>query len=724
MLQNRLLAACLYSRDAYEEMRQLGAFKDFGDQQKVILDLVSTYFKNDPSAQYVDKEVIKDIVASKFADKHVDKLHGILDDLKEVSIPNVMGAVIENRLMRVKEELAAALLTPKDNADELAVLMAEFDALSRGDVDKKDGPTICVAKPVSEVLQRANSDAKIKLYPDVIQEATGGALRGHHILIFARPDCGKTTLGLNIAYGMLSQGLKTMYIINEDPVDDVNLRMLARLSHRTKAQVEADPEGTQRVVDRRNYDKFYLVEMSPGTPSEIERVVAEYRPDVLIVDQSRNVEYPKLSKVEALEQVERFIRNLGKKYDMLTVSFTQAGDSAEGKLNLNMGDVDFSNCLAPNTPVRMYDGSSKAVKDIQVGELVMGMDSTPRTVKAVGGGRQPMYRITHKNGDYYECNEEHILTLKKVTRDTVFQKYDKGEIVDMKLTDFMSKSSYPYHFKGITVGYSTGNKTPSMSPYLVGLWLSDGSTNKPLIVNTSEELKDYFEERWDVIPSHIQKRKGRKDCYTFNLGPQFKGGLEYLKILRNKKVPDEVFQYSLSDRKELLAGIIDGDGHNAGNYWEIALYGSTEFELGVKRLCTSLGLYCSVNKGRAYVTSSGEYTLPTVIGRKKAITGSVKDVMASPILVEELGEGDYAGITVDGDHRYVLANGIVTHNTGMQASADLMVGMGVNDDYEKTGKRMFTFPKNKLSGDKEPRQAFFDGRIGRISSKMAKRGGR
>lgn len=343
MVQNRLLAACMYSREAYEEMRQLGAFKDFGDQQKVILDLISNYYKNDPAAQVVDKEVVKDLIASKFPDKHVDKLRSVVDDLKEVSIPNIMGAVIENRLMRVREELAAALLTPKENADEIAVLMAEFDALSRGDVDKKDGPVVCVAKPVSEVLQRANADAKIQLYPDVIQQATGGALRGHHILVFARPDCGKTTLGLNMAYGFLSQGLKTMYIINEDPVDDVNLRMLARLSHRTKAQVESDPEGTQRIVDRRNYDKFYLVEMSPGTPSEIEKVVAEFRPDVLIVDQSRNVEYPKLAKVEALEQVERFIRNLGKKYDMLTVSFTQAGDSAEGKLALNMGDVDFSN---------------------------------------------------------------------------------------------------------------------------------------------------------------------------------------------------------------------------------------------------------------------------------------------------------------------------------------------------------------------------------------------
>lgn len=341
MLQNKLLAAAVHCRESFEEMRQLGAFKDFGDQQKVILALVKSFYEKDPTASKVDLDVLKHNISTDHP-KHAEMLCEVVDSLQPVSIPNIMEAVIKSRLERVKEDLAAALMV-SNNTEEVTVLMSEFDALRRGEVDKRDGPVVAQAKAVNDVLKKANSAAKIHLYPEIFQEATGGALPGHHILVFARPDAGKTTIGLNLAYGFLKQGLRTMYIINEDPIDDVNLRMLARLSGRTKEQVEADPEGTQRLVDRRNYGLFTLVEMCPGTPSEIERVVVEYKPQVLIVDQSRNVEYPKLSKVEALEQVERFIRNLGKKYDMLTVSFTQAGDSAEGKLALNMGDVDFSN---------------------------------------------------------------------------------------------------------------------------------------------------------------------------------------------------------------------------------------------------------------------------------------------------------------------------------------------------------------------------------------------
>jgi len=40
-----------------------------------------------------------------------------------------------------------------------------------------------------------------------------------------------------------------------------------------------------------------------------------------------------------------------------------------------------SKCFGKGTPIRMYDGSVKAVEDITVGDMVMGWDSTPRVVK-------------------------------------------------------------------------------------------------------------------------------------------------------------------------------------------------------------------------------------------------------------------------------------------------------------------------------------------------------
>jgi len=44
-------------------------------------------------------------------------------------------------------------------------------------------------------------------------------------------------------------------------------------------------------------------------------------------------------------------------------------------------------CLGKDTPILMYDGSIKMVQDIQIGDLIMGDDSTPRTVLSLARGR-------------------------------------------------------------------------------------------------------------------------------------------------------------------------------------------------------------------------------------------------------------------------------------------------------------------------------------------------
>ena len=337
-----LLSACLHDRTAFDTLARLKALDDFSDQQKIVLGAISEYYKKDAEADCADKELIKSSLERTYP-KHAEMLCQMVDGMEKTSIPNLVDSVVELKRQRKKEELCAAFAN-SNNDDQIEVLLEEYDSLKTGLDDNKEDPITHNNKSVSSILEKASSEAKIEIMPDAIQEATGGCLRGHHILVFARPDCGKTTLAIQMAYGFLKQGLRVMYIGNEDPADEINFRFLTRLTHMSKEQIEADPERCQRIADKRNYDKFFLVEMCPGTPAEIAREVAKIKPDVLMVDQARNISMGgKFSKVEALEAVEQFIRNLGKKHDMVTVSFTQGGDSAEGKLYLTMCDVDYSN---------------------------------------------------------------------------------------------------------------------------------------------------------------------------------------------------------------------------------------------------------------------------------------------------------------------------------------------------------------------------------------------
>jgi len=79
---------------------------------------------------------------------------------------------------------------------------------------------------------------------------------------------------------------------------------------------------------------------------------------------------------------------------------------------LFVGAARSGKCLGIDTPIIMYDGTVKKVQDVEIGDLVMGPDSNPRTVLSLGRGREKMYRIIPENGSNFECNASHILSLK------------------------------------------------------------------------------------------------------------------------------------------------------------------------------------------------------------------------------------------------------------------------------------------------------------------------
>lgn len=95
-------------------------------------------------------------------------------------------------------------------------------------------------------------------------------------------------------------------------------------------------------------------------------------------------------------------------------------------------------CEKPTQEVIMADLTIKQIKDIKVGDLVMGVDGTPRKVIDTHTGRSQMYCVKQSNADDYYVNDGHILTL---------QQEEDGEIIDIPISwwfllDFDKRTSY------------------------------------------------------------------------------------------------------------------------------------------------------------------------------------------------------------------------------------------------------------------------------------------
>ena len=79
-----------------------------------------------------------------------------------------------------------------------------------------------------------------------------------------------------------------------------------------------------------------------------------------------------------------------------------------------LAPTSLGKCWRGDTDILMYDGSSKNIKDIIVGDIVMGHDSTPRAVLSLARGREKLYEIRPihgKSSDY--VTGDHVLCLRR-----------------------------------------------------------------------------------------------------------------------------------------------------------------------------------------------------------------------------------------------------------------------------------------------------------------------
>lgn len=351
MKERQILASCLKSREAWSKIIKHIEKDDFTEQGRIVFDNISEYYDADPEIHTCDVDLLNDIIAHDLSsDKHRKMFAKIVADIAEceTSPANIVRDLIGARREAVGQALASAILGGDD--DKISKLIDEYDELCKTtELDDGDSNEVIHGGDLASLLAD-NFDAKglIPVLPEGLNKRLdGGVKRGHHIVVFARPEMGKTMLVINMMAGFLEHGLKVLYVGNEDPISDVIMRVVSRLTGMTKYEVLEDPVHAELIAKDNGYDNLILASMAPGTLREITALMEEFKPDVLVLDQLRNLNMNQDHFVQKLEQAATAARNIAKRYSCVVVSVTQAGDSASGKSVLDLGDVDSSNTGIP-----------------------------------------------------------------------------------------------------------------------------------------------------------------------------------------------------------------------------------------------------------------------------------------------------------------------------------------------------------------------------------------
>lgn len=349
MKEKHVLSSAIQSRDAFLQIADHVERDDISEQGWIIWESICTYYDTDGDAQSIDGELLSEAVARKVAaDKHKETFRQLVASIVafESSPANVVADLLETKRQRVGHELAASLLAG-ESAGELFDqynLLLGADTLSSGQEEQRRG--LSVRDLVTGSFDRSGL---VQVLPESLNRRLDGGVRpGHHLVLFARPEMGKTMMAIEMIAGFLMQDLTVLYCGNEDPIDDINMRVINRLSGMTKAEVMADPDGADQEVRLRGYENLILASLAPGTAREITGLIEQYEPHVLVLDQLRNLNMHDDNYVTKLEKAATQAREWAKRYSCVVVSVTQAGDSASGKAILDLGDVDYSNTGIPS----------------------------------------------------------------------------------------------------------------------------------------------------------------------------------------------------------------------------------------------------------------------------------------------------------------------------------------------------------------------------------------
>jgi replicative DNA helicase len=339
-------------------------------------------------------------------------------------------------------------------------------------------------------------------------------------------------------------------------------------------------------------------------------------------------------------------------------------------------------CLGKGTKVLLYSGTTKNVEDIQVGDVLMGDDSTPRHVLSLGKGHDKMYMVRQRYGINYRVNGEHILYL-QVYEDT--RRHKKGEILTLTVDEFLQiPRSERNSYWGVRVGVEYPERKLKVSPYLFGYCLgilnqaklTASPTDKPVnssfqstatAVQQSPALKEYADY---LIKVYQEKVENSEEPAIANWT-----------LTEDLYVPATYLVNSKANRLALLAGLIDACGDYEYLYSSdldryALLFADENLRNQIVTLANSLGCWAFAHteddrgKSTFGCVIRGDLSKMPIknIGKKSTCLGTGLPNI-SPIRVDFDKEDDYYGFEIDGNHLFLLADGTVTHNTAFVLSA-------------------------------------------------------
>lgn len=347
----------------------------------------------------------------------------------------------------------------------------------------------------------------------------------------------------------------------------------------------------------------------------------------------------------------------------------------------------------PITCVVKTPSGDRQLKDITIGDHIYGADGKLTTVTGIfPQGKKDVYKFTFRDGTTTRAGLNHNwLTYRSNSK-------PKVRTTKELLEDGICKPCGMHKFKiPLTEPIAYTEKNLPVHPYVLGAFLGDGTftSNTPALSFHSQDEYIYTKVKSIIEHEHkIPQTSSPRSTSSNGKQVSLNKTQQLLKNFKNNKhVPEEYLRGSISQRLDLLRGLMDTDGCVSRNR---VTFSNTNRSLldAVVVLVQSLG-GIAIRYGADSRKCADCYTInvkmplnPFSLQRKADGWKPSKKNPPSRYVtgIELLDEQEeQLCIMIDNtDHLYLTDNFIVTHNTTLlRAIADVTSGNGLYLAYNK-----------------------------------------
>ncbi len=355
----------------------------------------------------------------------------------------------------------------------------------------------------------------------------------------------------------------------------------------------------------------------------------------------------------------------GAHHNLVGAAFEKIINGTSKRLIINMAP---RHRLALDTPVATTEGW-KTIASVVPGDHVFAPSGAP--VLVTGKSEvywEPLYRAETTDGQFVECDGEHLWSVRWGSNERPFRTMSTEEILRKSTQETWGAYNLPKLPRVQPVEYPERNLL--IPPYVLGAWLGDGASDSGTMAahpNDAPAIRARFER------SGIQTTDTKWDMTFGTLTLRVK--LRELGVLNNKHIPEEYLTAHPIQRLALLQGLMDTDGSVSvqgkcvfGNSNRRLIENVLELvhSFGLKaRITERQGVYRGKNVQMAYRVSfkmAGAAHLPRKAARCRNITGNE----SRSLKITETGrKGFVQCLEVDSPDGLFLAGRayIPTHNT-------------------------------------------------------------